>query len=309
MEATFIAFLLFYTLNYFVGRKTNERIAMVWGKAFRGLFEENFTRVGDGALLIKESQCQFRLAATGRLNCIGLQALLDLRKRHDLIAVTWNFFNPSQDILIIDVALEHMDPFIFAVVHKSKEKKFRKDHKDVEKYASTHSIPNLPDGMIVLTDTKELIPVFLHEEVIKTLDMYKDVIEVIWFTDQNPFFQYNNTLRFIFKIPKRVETVESRMKTPIKMVLHFIDKVATTKLSKEAKDKSAKTRSVVARANAKQSHEEMQERAQKRKLEKQQKEKEDLENLTPEEQRKRERRVQKKEMKKKNPFKYKIYKR
>ncbi len=39
---------------------------------------ENFSKVGEGAILMKENQATYRLNATGRTHCVGLLGYLDV---------------------------------------------------------------------------------------------------------------------------------------------------------------------------------------------------------------------------------------
>jgi len=48
------------------------------GRTYRAFFKSNFAQVGDDAMLVKESQCLYRMNASGRMNCIALQAILNV---------------------------------------------------------------------------------------------------------------------------------------------------------------------------------------------------------------------------------------
>jgi hypothetical protein len=145
-----------FAANYYNGRLANRRIALSWsalslslslsarvrvraadgvglllfsvrGRTFAQLLDSNFSRVGEGGgLLIKESENRYRVPATGRRNCHGLQATLNvpsllagrrplasflcpfanalplqqLARRHDLFATVYEFFMPTPDTLV-----------------------------------------------------------------------------------------------------------------------------------------------------------------------------------------------------------------
>lgn len=47
--------------------------------ANRDTLESNFSKVGENAIIIKESQAVYRVHATGRSHCVGMLAYLDVR--------------------------------------------------------------------------------------------------------------------------------------------------------------------------------------------------------------------------------------
>ena len=73
-EAAFLVFLVFYGINVYIGRTKNEQIALSWAGEYCGdkcLFHNNFTQLGpgdseDGEMLMKHSQNNFQLYASGR---------------------------------------------------------------------------------------------------------------------------------------------------------------------------------------------------------------------------------------------------
>ena len=46
LEYIFIAFLVVYAVNFFVGKRINERLAVHWLSAIKPIFELNFSHLG-----------------------------------------------------------------------------------------------------------------------------------------------------------------------------------------------------------------------------------------------------------------------
>jgi len=108
----------------FLGKRQNQLIATEWASSFIELFKKEFAQVGfETEALIKETNSKFILIATGRVSCVGLQATLELKKRHDLAHVLWDLFRSSKDLLTIEIALDEGQPFVFALVPSKDEKK------------------------------------------------------------------------------------------------------------------------------------------------------------------------------------------
>jgi hypothetical protein len=87
-----------YLLNFIIGKRSNKNIAVAWYKSVQETLEQNFSRVGmtDGPnsqysveKLLKESHNVYKLKATGRVNCIGMQATLNVRLKTDYIVNNW----------------------------------------------------------------------------------------------------------------------------------------------------------------------------------------------------------------------------
>ena len=66
--------LAIYVLNYFLGKRLNEKYALLWVQQNKKLFDSEFSHVGvsnsqGGALLDSESANAFKFYASGRQNC------------------------------------------------------------------------------------------------------------------------------------------------------------------------------------------------------------------------------------------------
>jgi hypothetical protein len=79
-----IAFVLAYIGNFFVGKSANFNIAKQWLKSIERVLEEQFVEVGAydpplASRLYKESHSVYKVYATGRNNCSGILATLDVQ--------------------------------------------------------------------------------------------------------------------------------------------------------------------------------------------------------------------------------------
>jgi len=266
LEIVFVSLIVVYLVNYFFGKKINDSIATSWASASRSILESNFSRVGEVTVggkdqekvaLIRENAWTYSLKSTGRINCIGMQTTLNLRKRHDLFSLFYEFLWPAYDTVTFSVLMapDAMDPFIFAVVKKKEEKKFRKASKDVTEYSpSTYSnVPNLPASLCVLSEVEELPPALLFDEVLATLKAYENDFVRMHFSDQALVSSaYPKSLQFEFRLP--VPRQMERLQTLTKMVMFFIDLVPKTRLSKAALAKCEKSQEQDSRSQAEGSH-------------------------------------------------------
>eukprot|EP01121_Diplochlamys_sp_Union-15-3_P011598 TRINITY_DN3377_c0_g2_i4.p1 TRINITY_DN3377_c0_g2~~TRINITY_DN3377_c0_g2_i4.p1 ORF type:complete len:184 (-),score=30.61 TRINITY_DN3377_c0_g2_i4:141-692(-) len=181
---------------------------------------------------------------------------------------------------------------VFAIIPKKRERSFRKEHKDIESFATTATTTEgLHPSLVILTDNKELVSSILSIETIRTITKYISNFDYLWFTDQNPFSKFKKTLRFVFKLPQPQE-MDSKIKVPIQMVFFLIDRMASVRLSMKAKEKAQKLRYLASKSEKQQQNNTSQEKKVEERV------------LTPEEQKKKER----KEAKKRNPYKYKVFK-
>ncbi|GAM23809.1 hypothetical protein SAMD00019534_069840 [Acytostelium subglobosum LB1] len=292
MEISFVAFIIGYGINYFVGKKTNQELVTIWGRRFRPLFESNFTYLGDkqSYVIIKVDPNTYVFTCSGRVNCQGAQVTLTLKKRQDLFHVIMDLVGYADpDRISIEIALNSdvMEPMIFAVIKNKSFKKFKSDNNDVSLFCSKQALPyGLNSTYAVLSDTECLPTLLLKPEIAATLNSHENFFESMHFTDHsliNP--KYPKTLSFSYKLPS-VKDMD-KIQPLTSMALQYIDYIANVKLPPQYKAKAEKLRAKEREELFKQQHLERQEQAQKKKFEKEQKEKEKIAKLTPEEQRKR----------------------
>jgi len=311
IEILYISFIVAYIINYFVGKRKNEQIATSWASTVSKAFQSNFSKVGEGKNIgiVKESQNIYKLKATGRINCVGVQATLQLRKRHDLFSLIVEIFSPAEDVVTVDILMNEdaMETFVFALVRRKEEKKFRKSSTDLVLFApgTVSSLPGVPSSFVVCSECEELISDFINPEVQATLTKYENLFKRMHFSDQGLVSSTNKkNLQFVFKLPENDTDMEG-IQILTRMAFYYIDLVARTNLGKTAKQKTTQNRNKALEKASKEAHEQRQEAAQQRKIQKLQKEKAALENLSPEAQRKAEEKLQKREMKKRVP-KFKV---
>jgi len=320
LEIVFGSGLVVYIVFFFIGKGQNEAIARNWAKSMASIFESNFSRIGagitpidpkagtsesfvSGTSLLKESHTTYKLKATGRVNCVGLQATLQLKRRQDLLGVLYEIFFKTVDTVTIDVLMndEVMEPFSFCVLKSKEEKKYRKTMKDLSSFVSgTASVEELSEVYSVISEIDDITGTLLHPQVIETLNNYSKYFIRMHFTDQGlASATYRKSLQFVFEIPPASEMDKLALLT--KMVIYYIDLVPVIKLSKFARAKSDKHRAELIANQLRETHQQRQEAAQQRKMEKLQKEKAELEQLTPEARAKKEEKLAKKDAKRRQP--------
>jgi outer membrane lipoprotein-sorting protein len=336
LEYVYVGFIVAYVINFWVGKTKNEAIAKAWAESVGKQLRREFTKIGKVSrapsseavgsdnepdstdnnssskesedtrhnfVLTKENQHTFTVQATGRANCVGLQATLILRKRHDLVSLLLELFSKNQDVVTLDVLLEDAvsEPFVFAVVRKRDERKFRKANPDTAFCGGGNQIEGLPRSLVVLSELEELSSAFLTSqyEVLQTISKYESTFLKMHFTDQAVLSsKHSSSLSFEFKLPEDVSQM-NQIALLTKMALHFIDLVAKTKLSKLGRQKTEKNRAKIVELTEKSAHQQRQEAAQQRKFEKLQQERLKYDTMSPEAQRKYDEKQYKKEMKKK----------
>ncbi|KAM9985428.1 hypothetical protein ACTFIZ_008971 [Dictyostelium cf. discoideum] len=305
LESCFILLIIGYIANYFIGSKANRELIQLWGAKLQPVFMSNFSKTGNRGdfTILKVNPSSYSFIATGRNNCFGLQASLDLKKRHDLFSILLDFIgygNPDRMTLEIAMNKENMDPLVFALVKTKALKKFKSDNNDVDLFCSKYtgsSINTLSNSFGVLCDTDILPSLLLKQQEIQVINQNENLIECFHFTDHsliNP--KYPKALKFVFKIPKASEMDKLVLLT--RVALHYIDVVANLELPKNYKAKADKLRDKAKENIEKQAQLERQEEIQKKKFEKKLKEKEAIGKLTPEQQRKKDEKEYQKQLKK-----------
>ncbi|KAG7546345.1 hypothetical protein ISN44_As12g017190 [Arabidopsis suecica] len=144
VEIVCVSVLAGYAINYFIGKRENDNLALAWASKFcvkHSVFEKNFSLLGvvegeDSPLLLKEATNVFKFYASGRRYCHGLLATMELKSRHDLISRLINSVWPCKDEISFEVCMndEAMDHIVFAMARKKAVKTMHKELRDLQRF-------------------------------------------------------------------------------------------------------------------------------------------------------------------------------
>ncbi|XP_077978055.1 PAT complex subunit CCDC47-like [Glandiceps talaboti] len=331
LELLMIGGLVAYCLNFLAGKSKNHKLATAWLQANKELLDNNFSIVGDdgqakeaqSGILMKESENLYALWCSGRQCCEGMLVELKFLKRQDLVSIISSYMRPTSDQvrIVVNMNLDDMDSFIFAVANKKTALKLQKEMQDLSLYCPDKrggEKYNLPSSLAVVSEMGEVVNAMLDSKILNCLNSYTDMFDYLHFSDQYSGVKINTdegqpnkmpptqkVLIFGFNVPGKgnpsVRDMQ-QLEPMMKLVMHCIDKVKRFRLSKEGKTKAERVRAKVAETFLKASHSQRQEAAQARREEKRRAEKERMMNEDdPDKQRKWEEREHRREMKRKAP--------
>lgn len=209
-------------------------------------------------------------------------ATLTLRQRQDLFCVLNHWLislGPQPDAMAVHdtVQLEvELEPgcmaskYVFAVCRRALLEEVRWRYADLRQYTSQVSAKHtraekdcleLDPSLCVLSDNVDVCSEFLRPEILRTLNQYADLVELVHFTDQAPPqhaqlaadgselltspSRAQQRARFIFRIPPP-EDIVSKLGPLIKMAIAYcIDHGVRLQLSQHATRKASKARGQV----------------------------------------------------------------
>ncbi|MBA0726969.1 hypothetical protein Golax_002757 [Gossypium laxum] len=271
-------FLIAFMINYFIGKRENENIALAWAAKFAtkgSIFEKNFSLLGigegeDSPLLLKEGQNVFKFYASGRRYCQGLLATMELKSRHDLISRLFNLVVPCKDEITFEVSMneEAMDQVVFALAKKKAAKGMQKEVRDLQRFAGLVANPSgrkwVVDELSVISESKEVAGDLITETVLEQADgctgirgslklarhvgavfgdksFEKYGKDFIWmhFSDQHPD-KHKKMLLFKFSLPDANHMAD--MTRLVALVPYYIDLIGRYKLSSQARSKTEAAR-------------------------------------------------------------------
>lgn len=186
VEIACVCFLIALAVNYFVGKRENESLALAWAAKFASkdtIFHKNFSLlgVGDGEespLLLKEALNVFKFYASGRRYCHGLLATMELKSRHDLISRVFNLVVPCKDEITFEVYMneETMDHVVFAMARKKAAKTMQKEVKDLQIFAGIVSPPAgrkwVSEELAVISESKEVAGDMITDTVLDQVRIF-----------------------------------------------------------------------------------------------------------------------------------------
>lgn len=187
VEIACVCFLIALAINYFVGKRENESLALAWAAKFASkdtIFQKNFSVLGvsegeDSPLLLKEALNVFKFYASGRRYCHGLLATMELKSRHDLISRLFNLVVPCKDEITFEVYMneETMDHVVFAMARKKAAKTMQKELRDLQRFAGIVSPPAgrkwVSEELAVISESKEVATDMITDTV---LDQVRKVL-------------------------------------------------------------------------------------------------------------------------------------
>lgn len=254
--------------------------------------QDDVKGVLEGEELLRDSVSAFKFYASGRRNCSGVLATLELKKRHDLFSSVLSFFDlaPKHDTVTIEISIpeDKMPPIVFLVCRKRLESEMRNDMEDVKSFASVVNSAKVPKELSLLTDCPSLVGDLLSQKVLKALKDSGDLFQAMHFTDQNrePHYGGPGVIRFRYKLPSGGDYKALIRLT--EMAIYYVDRVAGLKLSSAAHTKAKKLREAVEKTQKRLTHAERQEAFARRKEEaRQNMNEEDLKELKAREEGKR----------------------
>ncbi|KAL1198542.1 hypothetical protein V5N11_021620 [Cardamine amara subsp. amara] len=285
VEIACISFLIALTINYFIGKGENEKLALAWAAKFatkNTIFHKNFSLLGvceggDSPLLLKEALNVFKFYASGRKYCHGLLATMELKSRHDLISRVFNLVVPCKDEITFEVYMneETMDHVVFALAKKKVAKTMVKEVKDLQRFAGIVSPLGgrkwVSEEIAVISESKEVAGDMITDAVLdqvfgdKAVEKYGKNFISMHISDQHPG-KHKKMLIFKFSLPdaKHMDDI-IRL---VALVPYYIDLVGRYRLGSQARNKAENGRQKAAEEAHKELQNARQEALQKKKAEK-----------------------------------------
>lgn len=196
VEIAMVGFLVVFAINFFVGRRQNELIALCWASQFAvkdSVFDKNFSLLGtgdgkdDAPLLLKEGADVFRFYASGRRFCKGLLATMELRSRHDLIARLTDFLFNRRDVITFEVAMneEAMDHVVLAVARRKMAKAIHKESRDLQRFGTMMTAGPVgrrwvAEDLVVVAESKEVAGDLMTDAVIDQVSLEFELLCVFF---------------------------------------------------------------------------------------------------------------------------------
>lgn len=279
-ELAAVVCLLLYTINIFIGKKGNEKVAIAWAKAFatpNSILDKNFSLLGPGdtpnnELLMRESNSTFKFYASGRRHCESLVATIDCRARHDLLRLASYLAVPRTDIINIEVQMNEgsMPQIVLAVGVPDIIKNLPKQYKDIATFTKRKMVPKNRlaywpgEQLHVLTEHSSVFyDIFTDPRIESVFSGPSDLslFRFLHFTsEQLADGGARRLLRFSFSLPPPDQI--QQLARLMAIVPVFIDVLGGYRMAAEVSKKAAKARAEVAEKEAKEKQAQRQEAVQ-----------------------------------------------
>ncbi|MEW5299310.1 MAG: hypothetical protein WDW38_003397 [Sanguina aurantia] len=298
--------LIVYLLNMLWGRRENISIAQEWTAAFGqtgGILDRNFAVVAAGSLavhgLVKESQNQFKLYASGRRFCQGMMCTLNLQARQDLATQLVSLVDPKEDTLQVEVYMNEsaMPMSVLAVAVPKAMRALVAAQTDVSSYSKALNVAESTLGgwpkerALVRAEHSTLFYELMSDPRILSVFAAPPAkaggpatqlkyFRSMHFTSDNGEGSHKHVLRFTFAIPPKGSV--SEMSQLMALVPLCIDAVASYKMSPDVRRKAVELRAKTDASSLEDARKAVTESIAAKKSEKMLQEKERISKLSPE---------------------------
>ncbi|CAH2078085.1 unnamed protein product [Thlaspi arvense] len=248
MEIVCVSVLIGYAINYFIGKRENENLALAWARKFGlkdSIFGKNFSLLGvgeteDSPLLLKEATNVFKFKASGRRYCHGLLATMELKSRHDLISRLFNSVGACKDEISFEVYMndEAMDHIVFAMARKKAAKAMHKELRDLQRFGGIVPTPGgrkwVSEELSVVSESKEVAGDMITDIVLdqvfgdKSFEKFGKYFISMQFSDQLAG-KHRKMLLFKFALPD-AKHMDDLVRW-VALIPYYIDLVGRYKLS------------------------------------------------------------------------------
>eukprot|EP00922_Rhytidocystis_sp_ex-Travisia-forbesii_P060958 GHVS01090426.1.p1 GENE.GHVS01090426.1~~GHVS01090426.1.p1 ORF type:complete len:576 (-),score=147.76 GHVS01090426.1:196-1725(-) len=319
----------------YVGKAANQDIVKAWLSVSRGVFDENFAKVGyrDSFLLMK-GWSVYECVASGRKNCGVLVAKIHCVHRQCFWrSIVLRPLLDAEDVLTIYVQLDKLDTTVFAICRKRETKATLAAYADLKQYGRVRKVDGCPSSLTVMSDSAEAVEHFMQPKVLKALQAYERWVKLIRITDVASLEQPDMAVLSTAVVspttktveatgggskgnqaapPKTLRLLEVQIRLPpkedmmeiqgvIRMTMYLIDAAYYLQLSDKTRQTVRSCREAVERQQMKEQEEERVEQAEKKRQERKKVEEEKFEKMTPGQQRRYEEKQYKKELKQSKP--------
>lgn len=277
----FIAFAcIIFAIVFFVGSKKNTELAMRFARAFEQACGPEFANVGlkqsngEVTTFLKDGASRFLSYATGRVNCKGITAVLELSPRMDMFAYLKSLWSPIlPDRVSFTTQVEEMPDFCMWLVTKKRWRKLKNNFEDSPMFKHLDLITQecrfskkLSDALpsnnyIALAEHGEVLDAAVGEKVASLIKKVGPSLREIFVADVECAWDIYG--RRPDKGILRVEVclseneVESTVTAALQLAVALVDGVSRMKMSPKAVSKCEQVRS---KAKAAQRDEELRQR-------------------------------------------------
>eukprot|EP00891_Asterochloris_glomerata_P004240 jgi/Astpho2/4240/fgenesh1_pg.00064_%23_48_t len=293
--------IVLYAVNIYLGRNQNEAIVLDWAKTCcseGGILERNFSVLGPEEnsgpeIILKDSMRDYKLHASGRRNCLGLLAELDLLPRQDLFQRLYYQFKSDHDHLNIEVYLSdaQMEPLVLGITaNRPGLMKTMKSLPDIKAFTRRQEVgrdrlPQWPsDQLSIQAEQAQIFYDLMPDQVQDILFSQKGwqalgkYFRFLHFTSEQPEGLHRHVLRFGFNLPRLGHMEE--LDPLLTMVMLFIDAVGQHKLSPDQRKKGEERRQELEKQTTKVGNGQ-ESRLEELRMKKAEEEKERLMRMTP----------------------------
>jgi len=202
-EIVLVSFVFAFIVSFFSGKSLNRTLVNALHNKTLETINKNFAHLGFGtesnhdlnALLYHE----FEFYASGRKNAHYMKIQYDLKKRQDMVSISFlKFIWPKEDEMWVEIGIESDQPIEMILLRRENVKQSLNDMEHLKKFVKPANHPSFDKELVLMAETPEAGNTVFTSKFADAFQRLQHRVKVVHVTDQKCYSGYPIVIKACF---------------------------------------------------------------------------------------------------------------